>query len=127
MATAPGAVFFPYRQFSSNNLHNSIIIAIFARIKERLICLHLTIKESKQWRVTPITILKVREAARRKNISANDFVEQVLTEATKDIETEEEKKERLDSNDAFLELFAGKWPNAAINEKDSKLIPILCK
>ena len=72
------------------------------------------------WRVTPITILKVREAARRKNISANDFVEQVLTEATKDIETE-----RLDSNDAFLELFAGKWPNAAINEKDSKLIPIL--
>lgn len=76
-------------------------------------------------RVTPITILKVREVARRKNISANDFVEQVLTEATKDIETEEEKKERLDSNDAFLELFAGKWPNAAINEKDSKLIPIL--
>lgn len=52
-------------------------------------------------------------------------MEQVLTEATKDIETEEEKKERLDSNDAFLELFAGKWPNAAINEKDSKLIPIL--
>lgn len=109
-------------------MNNSIIIAIFARINEILNMGILNDKRKQAgWRVTPITILKVREAARRKNISANDFVEQVLTEATKDIETEEEKKERLDSNDAFLELFAGKWPNAAINEKDSKLIPILYK
>lgn len=75
--------------------------------------------------MTPITILKVREAARRKRISANDFVEEVLTEATKDIETEEEKRERLESNDAFLEMFAGKWPDAETKEKDSKPIVAL--
>ena len=74
------------------------------------------------WRVTPITILRVREAARRKKISANDFVESVLAEATKDIETEEEKKERLESNNAFLESFAGKWPDAEVVEKNSKTI-----
>jgi ATP-dependent Lon protease len=91
VATAPGAVFFPYRQFSSNNLNNSIIIAIFARINEILNMGILNdIRKQAGWRVTPITILKVREAARRKNISANVFVEQVLTKETKDIETEEE-------------------------------------
>lgn len=77
------------------------------------------------WRVTPITILRVREAARRKKISANDFVESVLAEATKDIETEEEKKERLESNNAFLKSFAGKWPDAEVVEKNSKTIVAL--
>lgn len=77
------------------------------------------------WRVTPITILRVREAARRKKISANDFVESVLAEATKDIETEEEKKERLESNNAFLKSFAGKWPDAELVEKKSKTIVAL--
>ena len=34
-------------------------------------------------------------------------------------------KERLESNNAFLESFAGKWPDAEIIEKNSKPIFIL--
>lgn len=61
------------------------------------------------WRVLPLLIERVKEAARREHISANDFVEKTLLQATKDIETEVEKEMRLKRNDEFLSSFAGKW------------------
>lgn len=61
------------------------------------------------WRINPVTIKRVKEAAKREKISANDFVERILEQATMHIETEEEKKERLLENNRFLKQFAGKW------------------
>ncbi len=68
-----------------------------------------TKRELTGWRVIPLAIRRVKEAAKRENISANDFVERIILEATKDIETDEEKEERLKSNEDFLTQFAGTW------------------
>lgn len=80
------------------------------------------------WRVLPVLIERVKEAAKRENISTNDFVEKTLLLATKDIETEKEKEMRLKRNKEFLSIFAGKWSGketaeeimTSIKENDSK-------
>ena len=84
------------------------------------------------WRVLPVLIERVKEAAKRENISTNDFVEKTLLLATKDIETETEKEKekemRLKRNKEFLSIFAGKWSGqetaeeimTSIKENDSK-------
>lgn len=66
-------------------------------------------RELAGWRVIPIAISRVKEAAKRENISANDYVEKIILEATEGIETPEEKEERLKGNAAFLDSFAGTW------------------
>lgn len=68
-----------------------------------------TARKQTGWRVNPIIINRVKEAARRKKISTNEFVEIVLSDATKDIETDEERLSRLCYNDEFLNRYAGKW------------------
>ena len=67
------------------------------------------IRKQTGWRINPVIIGRVKEAAKRKKISTNDFVEEILEEATKGIETEEERIRRLETNDRFLERFAGRW------------------
>ena len=74
------------------------------------------------WRINPLTIQRVKEAAKREHISANDYVERVLSEATKHIETEEERKERLQENDLFLDRFAGKWSGTESSGEIMKVI-----
>ena len=69
------------------------------------------------WRINPLTISRVKEAAKRENISANDFVERVLDEATKHIETKEEREERLLHNKSFLDRFAGAWKGSESSEE----------
>ncbi len=68
-----------------------------------------TTRKQTGWRVNPILIERVKEAAKRKSISANDYVESILFDATKDIESEKERNERIAKNEAFLNRFAGKW------------------
>lgn len=80
-----------------------------------------TTRKQTGWRVNPILIERVKEAAKRKSISANDYVESILFDATKDIESEKERNERIAKNEAFLNRFAGKWsgdesPNEILEE-----------
>lgn len=68
-----------------------------------------TTRKQTGWRIDPVIINRVKEVARKRKISANDYVESVLSEATKDVESEEERLARAASNNAFLTAFAGKW------------------
>ena len=81
-----------------------------------------TTRKPAGWRINPTTINRVREAAKREHISANDYVERVLTEATKHIETEEERKERLHENNCFLDRFAGTWSGTESTDEIMKAI-----
>lgn len=61
------------------------------------------------FRLDGLVIARVKEAARRRNISANQFVNETLKEATKDIETAEERKESIRKTRAFLDSVWGTW------------------
>ena len=45
------------------------------------------------FRLEPIVLARVKEAARQQNISANEFVNRTLKEATQSIESEQEREE----------------------------------
>lgn len=92
-----------------NLLHNNNKSPIFASKERNIMIADRTTRKQAGWRVLPVLIERVKEAARRENISTNDFVEKTLLQATKDIETEMEKKMRLKRNEDFLSAFAGKW------------------
>ena len=61
------------------------------------------------FRLERFVYARVKEAARRKRISANEFVNEILKEATKDIETAEEKEESIRKTHAFLDSVWGTW------------------
>ena len=72
----------------------------------------ITNKEKKvqtAFRLDGFVLARVKEAARRKNISANQFVNETLKEATKDIETAEEREESIRKTRAFLDSVWGTW------------------
>lgn len=69
------------------------------------------------YRINPVIIDKVRLAAKMNNVSANDFVESILTKATAHIETDMEKEKRLKANREFLNRFAGKWKGNESSEE----------
>ena len=54
-------------------------------------------------------ISRLKEAAKRANISLNDYVSATLTEATRDIITEEEMEEERKKTQEFLDTCAGSW------------------
>ena len=61
-----------------------------------------TIKVQTAFRFDPILIGRLKEAARMADISVNEYVTIVLTDATKDIESEMEKEERRKKTEDFL-------------------------
>lgn len=101
---------------------------IFASKEKKIMIANDNTRKQAGWRVLPVLIERVKEAARRENISTNDFVEKTLLQATKDIETEKEKEMRLKRNEEFLSTFAGKWSGketaeeimTSIKDNDSK-------
>ena len=68
-----------------------------------------TTKVQTAFRFDPILIGRLKEAARLADVSVNEYVTIVLNDATKDIESEMEKKESRRKTEDFLAKFAGAW------------------
>ena len=61
------------------------------------------------FRLDSIVLARVKEAAKLNHLSVNEFVNQTLMEATKDIESEEEKEASRQKTEAFIKKFCGSW------------------
>lgn len=61
------------------------------------------------FRLDPITLARVKTAAKTKQISVNEYVNQVLEEATRYVESEEEKEACRKRTEEFLDEFCGAW------------------
>lgn len=61
------------------------------------------------FRLDSITLARVKTAAKQKKISVNEYVNQVLKEATEYIESEEEKEASRRRTQEFLDEFCGAW------------------
>ena len=74
------------------------------------------------FRFEPLLLERVKEAARRDNLSVNEYVSGILAEATKDIITDKEMEERRRETDEFLEKVSGKWVGNETTEEIMKKI-----
>ena len=70
---------------------------------------HKTNRVQTGFRLDGIILARVRTAAKLKNISVNEYVNIALKEATRDIESEEEKEESRRRTREFLDKFCGAW------------------
>ena len=61
------------------------------------------------FRLDAIVWSRVKAAAKLRNVSANEYVNEVLREATCDIESEEEKEASRKMTEEFLDQFFGAW------------------
>lgn len=61
------------------------------------------------FRLDAITLARVKSAAKLKKVSVNTYVNDVLKEATRDIESEEEKEASRKRTEEFLDQFCGAW------------------
>lgn len=61
------------------------------------------------FRLDKITLARVKTAAKLNNVSVNEYVNMVLKEATRDIESEEEKEASRRMTEEFLDQFCGAW------------------
>lgn len=61
------------------------------------------------FRLDAITLARVKSAAKLKKVSVNTYVNDVLKEATQDIESEEEKEASRKRTEEFLDQFCGAW------------------
>ena len=61
------------------------------------------------FRLDSIVLARVKEAAKLNHLSVNEFVNQTLMEATKDIESEEEKEASRQRTESFIDKFFGAW------------------
>jgi len=68
-----------------------------------------TKKVQTAFRFDPILIGRLKEAAKMADVSLNEYVTIVLTDATKDIESEAEKEENRRKTEEFLKACAGSW------------------
>ena len=74
------------------------------------------------FRFEPLLLDRVKEAAKQKGVSVNEYVSNVLVEATKEILTEKEMEERRRETEEFLEKVAGKWVDEGSTEEIMKRI-----
>ena len=61
------------------------------------------------FRLDSITLARVKTAAKQKQISVNEYVNQVLKEATEYVESEEEREACRKRTQEFLDEFCGAW------------------
>ena len=61
------------------------------------------------FRFEPLLLERVKEAAKQEGVSVNEYVSNILADATKDIITEKEMEERRRETEEFLAAVAGKW------------------
>ena len=74
------------------------------------------------FRFEPLLLDRVKEAAKQKGVSVNEYVSNVLVEATKEIITEKEMEERRRETEEFLEKVAGKWVDEGTTDEILKKI-----
>lgn len=61
------------------------------------------------FRLDEVTLARVKTAAKLSNVSVNEYVNVVLKDATRDIESEEEKEASRRKTEEFLDQFCGAW------------------
>ena len=66
-------------------------------------------KRQTAFRLDPVLIGRLKEAARRESISVNEYVSRTLLEATREILSAEEKEAEKRATEAFLDTFYGSW------------------
>lgn len=74
------------------------------------------------FRFEPLLLDRVKEAAKQNGVSVNEYVSNVLVEATKEIITEKEMEERRRETEEFLAAVAGKWVDEGTTEEIMKRI-----
>ena len=74
------------------------------------------------FRFEPQLLERVKEAAKQEGVSVNEYVSNVLAEATKDILTPQEMEERRRETEEFLAAVAGKWVDEGATEEIMKRI-----
>jgi len=74
------------------------------------------------FRFEPQLLERVKEAAKREGISVNEYVGNILADATKDIITDKEMEERKRETEEFLDAVAGKWVGNETTEEIMKKI-----
>ena len=74
------------------------------------------------FRFEPQLLERVKEAAKQEGVSVNEYVSNVLAEATKDILTPQEMEERRRETEEFLAAVAGKWVDEVSTEEIMKRI-----
>ena len=75
------------------------------------------------FRLDALVLSRVKEAARLKKMSVNEYVNETLREATHDIESEEEKEACRKRTEAFLDEFYGAW----VGDETAEEILAACK
>lgn len=70
-----------------------------------------TIPEKKlaAYRLNPITISRLKMLAKSKKVSVNTLVDDVLTDYTKDVKSEDEILAERKATEEFISEFAGIW------------------
>ena len=74
------------------------------------------------FRFEPLLLERLKEAAKREGISVNEYVGNILADATKDIITDKEMEERRRETEEFLEKVSGKWVGNETTEEIMKKI-----
>ena len=74
-----------------------------------MIAAEIKTKIQTAFRFEPLLLERVKEAAKQEGVSVNEYVSNVLADATQDILTEKEMEERRRETEEFLATVAGKW------------------
>ena len=66
-------------------------------------------KRLTSYRITPLTVDRLKTLAKQENISVNTLVDRTLTELVKDTKSEEELLQARAETENFISEFAGAW------------------
>ena len=69
------------------------------------------------FRLDPLVLSRVKEAAKQQKLSVNEYVNRTLREATRDIESAEEKEACRKRTNEFLNRFFGAWESSETPEE----------
>ena len=93
----------------TDNLENRKRLHIFANKNRRFMSAQKTNRVQTGFRLDEVTLARVKTAAKLSNVSVNEYVNVVLKDATRDIESEEEKEASRRKTEEFLDQFCGAW------------------
>lgn len=66
-------------------------------------------KKLAAYRISPLTLERLKAKAKRDSVSVNTLVENALTELVKDVRSEAELEEERKATARFIDEFAGIW------------------
>ena len=93
----------------TDNLENRKRLHIFANKNRRFMLAQKNNRVQTGFRLDEVTLARVKTAAKLSNVSVNEYVNIVLKDATRDIESEEEKEASRRKTEEFLDQFCGAW------------------